>query len=87
MPYCCLHTSLVAMNVVDTYRLASFHSILSSNKATGFRKIYQNGSASINGIDDIDDSFNTYTMRSFAGVLSNQLIKYAENLANRRSYS
>ena len=32
-PYFRLHTTLVGINVVDTYRLSQFHSILSSNQA------------------------------------------------------
>ena len=84
-PYFRLHTFLVALNVVNTYRLANFHSILSSNRAIGFRKIYGHEQELVHNNEaepmlmneEIEN--NAYTMQLFAGVLCHQLIKYVDN--------
>ena len=72
-----LATTLTGMNVVDTYRLARFHSILPASK---FKVI---------DIDrghkqDVDiDGDGDYTMRKFAGVLSKQLLIMSDSLSDK----
>ena len=61
-----LFTTLLGINVVDTFRLASFHGILSQNR--------------LNIDNDIDSDANGYSMKKFAGILSMQLLYMAYNL-------
>ncbi len=81
LPFFRLHTTLIGINVIDTYRLSHFHSILSSHRVTGFRKTFRTGDAMVmNEGGDLTDStyLNAYTIKSFAGVLAHQLLKYAQ---------
>ena len=87
-PYFRLHTTLVGINVIDTYRLSHFHSIFSSNKAIGFRRIYNDLTVEtpLSPNDEshlcrpnFDESKNHYTIRAFAGVLAQQLIHYIQD--------
>ena len=81
-PYFRLHTTLVGINTVDTYRLSNFHSILSSNHVVGFRRLAEYR-RTIHDDPDLplvqsEIEKNNYTMRSFAGVLAHQIVKFAE---------
>ena len=75
-PYFRLATTLTGMNVVDTYRLARFHSLLPSSR---FKIIDIDRGRTQN--DDIDGD-SDFTMKRFAGILSKQLLVMAESLSN-----
>ena len=74
------HTTLVGMNVVDTFHLANFHSILSENSVTGFRRMHSLNEDILQEAEDNSNAseMNKYTMKAFAGVLAHQLIKFSE---------
>ena len=65
-----LATTLLGMNVVDTYRLARFHSFLPRGKFK-LDKEYEK--------DFEEDDENGFTMKRFAGVLSTQLLFMADS--------
>ena len=60
-----LSTTLIGINVVDTYRLARFHSILPRGKLK-LNKDYES--------DYYEEDENSFTMKRFAGILSTQLL-------------
>lgn len=79
-----MHTTLVGINAVDTYRVCKFHSIFSQHKAIGFRNLHHNDYEMFDEGEAVrvfteGRYYNEYTMKAFAGVLAHQLIKYAEN--------
>jgi hypothetical protein len=61
-PFFCLHTTMVGINVVDCYQLATYH------------KLTHKDSAVYSRIDDDDDEHNAYTIKHFAGILAKQLL-------------
>ena len=69
-PYFRLATTLLGINVVDTYRLARFHNMLPRGKMR-LNKDYEK--------DFDEDDENGFTMKRFAGVLSTQLLYMAES--------
>ena len=66
-----LFTTLVGINVVDTFRLAKFHNMIPRNKLN----LAPDGDV----VDDGDQ--NIFTMKKFAGILSNQLLLLADKYA------
>ena len=85
-PYLRLHTTLVSIITVDTYHLSHFHSIMQKHKATGMcrlRNIDDTGPSTEYNPDVYGeycpiDMSNVITMKNFAGVLCNQIIKYVD---------
>ena len=73
-PCFCLATTVTGMNVVDTYRLACFHSLLPSSR---FKIIDIDRGRTQN--DDIDGDSN-FMMKRFAEILSKQLLIMSESL-------
>ena len=73
-----LATTLTGMNVVDTYRLSRFHSLLPKGEHF-FRMKLTNLDLGGRTEEDIDDDAG-FTMRKFAGVLAKQLLFYADGL-------
>jgi len=68
------------MNAVDTYHLCGVHNIFGMHKASGFRQVY-NMDLDIDGEPHQDpEELNSYTMKSFAGVLAHQLMKFGESI-------
>ena len=75
-PCFCLATTVTGMNVVDTYRLACFHSLLPSSR---FKIIDIDRGRTQN--DDIDGDSN-FMMKRFAEILSKQLLIMSESLSD-----
>ena len=66
------------MNAVDTYHLAGLHNIFGMNKACGFRRVYNMDLDLTDELHQDPQELNSYTMKSFASVLANQLMKFAD---------
>ena len=66
-----LSTTLMGINVVDTFRLAKFHNMLPPAKGRSLNLV----------LNDVDaDDTNIFSMKKFAGILSTQLLYKAHNL-------
>ena len=72
-----LCTTMLGINVVDTYRLARFHSLLPRGKYK-LNKDYEK--------DFVEDDDNGFTMKRFAGVLSTQLLFMADSFKVEKYY-
>ena len=71
-----LATTITDMNVIDTYRLSRFHSLLPSHE---FKIIDIDRGLPLQ--EDIDGD-GDFTIKKFAGILSRQLFIMAESLSD-----
>jgi hypothetical protein len=71
-PYFNLHTSLIGINVVDTFQLVSFHGIIGREHS-----LYA---------DYDDDDKNVTAIQQFRGILVKQLVIKAQGLNERRRH-
>ena len=71
-PYFRLFTTMVGINVVDSFRLSQFHNLLPLNRIKTYSKTK---------IDE--DAYDTYSMKKYAGILSSQLLYFAHGLEGK----
>jgi hypothetical protein len=72
-PYFRLHTTLIGINVIDTFQLATFHGIIGRQN-----RLYEEDA-------DDDEEKNITAIQRFGGILARQLVMMANGFDERRN--